>query len=374
MKITDIIKRWYNEYVTVTFLTEQEYRELIELLDIITTNSNIVTKWSREEVQEILPCIIPSGAIVCRLREFRGRELKGEQGTTVWLNARMMYITASVSAACAGLMGNSSRENQILEKATWGKYRPFKGGYYTEKGNMFEDVTNNYYSYVNKGKIWAFNLIPHNDPKYEFMGASTDGVSNRLVNIEIKTLVGRSTDDTKFKKEYYHQMQHQMECLQLDETDFIEVKYDEHENLETALTVCKDHISKMGIVLEMWDTKTEKMLYDYAPAGLNIEQLKQWEDRKTTNIGRSTTVLYVRSLYWTMTEYLCRRVQKDPSWIKDMGPKLRQFWDEVLELRSNPAELKRRIAAKNAATNERKRNRNTKNKKYEPAELEKCMI
>lgn len=371
MHINNIIDHWYREYLEATFLTETEYRELVELCDIITQGSSIIEPWSRQELKQRLPMIIPSGAIVCRLREFKHRELKGEQGSDQWLKSRMSYITASVSAACAGIMGASSRENQLLEKASFGKYRPFKGGYYTEKGNMFEDVTNAYYSYINKGKIWAFNLIPHNNREYDFLGASTDGVSNRLINIEIKTLVARDIDKTKFKKEYMHQMQHQMECLNLDETDFIEVKYSEHDSIETTLINCEGHVSRMGVIIESWDTREEKMYYEYAPIGLNVDALKAWEERKTELLSRSKRRLYIRSVYWTMTDYLCRRVKRDPNWIRDMGPKLRKFWDEVQELRENPKELQRRITAKSSSSRSRSK---VKSKRNEPPELDRCML
>lgn len=342
MNIIDIVNKWYSEYINATFLTEHEYKELIELCDIITQRSGLIENWTNEQLKKYLPIIIPSGTITSQLHEFRNRELSGKQGTDEWLNARNNYITASISASCAGIMGSIARENQLLEKASFGKYRPFKGGYYTEKGNMFEDVTNAYYSHVNNTKIWAFNLIPHNNPIYSFLAASTDGVSDRLINIEIKTLVGRAIDNTKFKKEYIHQMQHQMECLNLKETDFIEVKYQEYDSLELAMCNCPD-ISRVGTIIELWDERCKKLCYEYAPIGLKFSDLRQWEENKTTYLRKSNYLLYIRSIYWNMTDYLCRRVKKDPHWLTDMGPRLKMFWDEVLELRANPKKLQQRI-------------------------------
>uniref|UniRef100_A0A6C0JBN1 YqaJ viral recombinase domain-containing protein n=1 Tax=viral metagenome TaxID=1070528 RepID=A0A6C0JBN1_9ZZZZ len=369
--IHNILNTWYSEYLRASFLTEYEYIELISLCDIITEKLGplLIEKWSRDAVKSLLPTIIPSGPIVCRLNEFHERELKGEQGTEQWLNERLKYITASISAACAGLMGPSARENNILEKASNGKYRSFFGGYYTAQGNIFEEVTNLYYGYVNNGKIWAFNLIPNIDPEYYFLAASTDGVTNRLINIEIKTLVGRHPDPENVKKEYYHQMQHQMECLQLHETDFIEVKYSEHSNFQQALINCTENISKMGIIIESWNTLKQKMEYEYSKIGDCIKTLQQWECDRTDSIATHSTKLYIRSIYWTMADYLCRRIKRDPMWIKEMGPKLKMFNDEVIKLRNNPKELQKRIAAKALKSSSRK-------KKYKTdfEAIEKCLL
>jgi hypothetical protein len=39
-------------------------------------------------------------------------------------------------------------------------------------------------------------------------------------------------------------------------------------------------------------------------------------------------------------------VKKDPQWIIDMGPSLKQFWKELAELRKDPAKVKKLIQAR----------------------------
>lgn len=323
-------------YLEATFLTEKEYNELVTLLDIITkVIKSSALKWTRKDLVGILPIIIPNSTTFSKISEFRKRELNGDQRSDEWLKQRHNYITASVSAACAGLMGKVARKNQLLEKATWGEYRPFKGGYYTDKGNIFEEVTNLYYCYVNKCTIYDFKLIPNDNPEYLFLGASTDGISNRLVNIEIKTLVGRSIDSKKIKKEYYHQMQHQMECIGLDSTHFIEVKYKEHDSIEQAFLHANNQA--YGIIIEYY--YNDNLMYYYSPIGLDLKLLKNWLEQKESDLSQTNDKFFVRTINWQMVDYLCRKVLRDPLWIKEMGPKLKKFWLEVQYLRENPNKI-----------------------------------
>jgi putative phage-type endonuclease len=418
MNINNLINIFFGEYKKATFITDCEYRRLLEICEHITKNTKMV-KWHEEELKDMLPPIIylePLGKhdqpqladdqpepqladdqpepqitddqplltdeelntandsqpqmtdrqpqLIDRsygkwieiwkqitddsrsqqrkpelLKLFYDSELKGEQGSDIWLKARNEYITASVSAACAGLMGKVARENQVLEKASYGRYRSFKGNRYTEIGNMYEEVTNKYYSYINKNPIYSFNLIPNKDEEYYFMAASTDGITANLINIEIKTLVSRAINPNKIKKEYYHQMQHQMECLKLDETDFIEVIYKEYPSLSEAKQNCLD-TNKIGIIVEYIVNGFDKPKYLYSEIGdVNLEE---WEQEKKFKLSNS----YVRSIYWVMTDYLCRRILKDGGWIKKMGPELKKFWDEVIELRSDPYKLQKKIDSK----------------------------
>ncbi len=269
------------------------------------------------------------------LAVLRSRQLTGDQRSTEWLMQRHNYITASISAACAGLMGAGSREAQLIEKASYGAYRSFKGGYHTDMGNIFEDITANHYSYLNKTRVHDFRLIPHDDPEFGFLGASTDGVSDELNNIEIKTLVGRPLD-AKIKKEYYHQMQHQMACLGLAQTHFLEAKYDTLSSLTEAARGSKDR-QGYGVVLEFFHPE-EGFNYVYAP---DDARLDVWEKE---NVHLTEPGVYIRTIYWKCTGYQMKVVKRDPDWLKVMGPALKKFWAELEELRADPARVTDMIA------------------------------
>lgn len=306
-----------------------------------------------------------------RIDEFTERQLSSDQRTDEWLQQRTNYITASVAATCAGLMGPVARTNQLLEKATNGKYRTFFGGYYTDTGNIFEEVTNDVYCYVRGRTIHEFGLIPSQIPGYEFLGASTDGVATSLsdpdllLNIEIKTLVGRKLDASKVKKEYYHQMQQQMACLDLPATDFIEVKYETCNSIDAlAKHSCTKHA--VGVIIECWNEETQSYTYLYSKPHVNVNMFTFEDDDATTPaadvanatstsekvlgtwvhetvikriLDPSSTLTYVAVIPWYMEGFLCRRIERDPTWISTVGPLLKTFWSEVETLRTDADKL-----------------------------------
>ena len=287
----------------------------------------------KEEFQE--------GTSADKLDVLRSRQLSGDQRSAEWLRKRVDYITASVSAACAGLMGASARQAQLIEKATYGDYRTFTGGYHTDMGNIFEDLTASHYEKLNKTRVNNFQLIPHLNEDLH-LGASTDGITDELINIEIKTLAGRELDD-KIKKAYYHQTQHQMECLGLDVTHFLEATYQTFSCLMDAKK--KSGKYPYGIILEFYNDS--KYTYLYSPQGKDNELIK-WEQTE------SIKGLYVRTIYWCMTGYSQKVIKKDPQWIIDMEPAFIKFWDDLVELRADPVKLDQLIKDKEDKTNKRK--------------------
>lgn len=276
------------------------------------------------------------------LASLRERELSGDQKSAEWLSRRHNFITASVVAACAGLTGDSTRTNVLLDKASFGQYGHFGGGYYTDKGNIFEKVTNTIYCQRNMTSIHEFGLIPHKD--IPFLGASTDGVTESLVNIEIKTLAGREVDD-KIKKDYYHQTQLQMECLGLENTDFIEAKYTEllssQEFYETF-----DPAVEQGIIIEYWNTVSCVIAYLYSPCCTDAEAIRSWYENCESSMQEQQEQIHVRDIYWRLKDFSCKRIARDPTWTATHLPKLKKFWQEVESLRANPAALALAISSR----------------------------
>lgn len=351
MLIKTVLEQYYKDYLESAFLTESEIAELNSLFAVIFTSLNQdipqpelifeVLQNLRQVPAQILPIIFRNDdPAISYIEMLHSRELQGDQRTVEWKMQRHNFITASVSAICAGLMGPAARENQLLEKASMGKYSPFKGGYYTDIGNIFEPVTNSYYSYINNTRIHDFALIPSNKEEWNFLAASTDGVAARgteLTNIEIKTLPGRIPDG-KIKKIYAHQMQHQMECLGLEHSDFIEVKYEEMYQLPDSNTG-----RPIGIIAETWDLEENFFHYEYSPAGATVDDLMRWQELRESIIQRNDTRLFVRWIYWLQTHYSCIRVERDPTWLQTVGPELKKFYAEMLDLRKDQKRVQQMI-------------------------------
>jgi len=360
ISVLTVIERYYKDYLDSEILTDEELCELESLFAIIyselgesdppTKNQllDIINK-TRVEPVRVYPIKFEDCETKTYLDMLHSRELVGDQRTAEWKMQRHKFITASVSAACAGLMGPASRENQLLEKASMGQYSPFKGGYYTDIGNIYEPVTNSFYSYINNTRIHDFALIPNNRPGWEFLAASTDGVAERgteLTNIEIKTLPGRIPDG-KVKKMYHHQMQHQMECLGLNHSDFIEVKYEQ-------LSRLPDNDSRpIGIIAEMY-SESDGHCYEYSPAGADCRELQRWQSLREPIIAGYNDRVFVCWIYWVQTHYSCIRVERDPTWIKTVGPALRQFYDEMINLRNDQKRVQQMIRDRESRANNKR--------------------
>jgi hypothetical protein len=321
---------------------------LRELLNIQPDDKAVVEEPVKEEVKEEVKAdvkeepVIKEQAPEMMLNALRARQLTGDQRSVEWLMQRVNYITASVSAACAGLMGAGSRESQLLEKASGGTYRTFLGGYHTDMGNIFEDITASHYGRLNGTRVHDFRLIPHDDPEFGFLGASTDGITDELTNIEIKTLAGRPLD-SKIKKEYYHQMQHQMACLGLAKTHFLEAKYETFKSLAEAHVASLKTKLPYGVVLEYYGEETG-FKYLYSPEGHNNAELLKWAEKTAST--SSPDGVFIRRVYWCMTGYQMKEVMRDPAWIKEMGPALKAFWAELTELKAQPEKVQAMIKAR----------------------------
>jgi hypothetical protein len=87
-----------------------------------------------------------------------------------------------------------------------------------------------------KSKVEDFGCIQH--PTYKFLGASPDGIiiessTGRYGRmLEIKNPVSREITGIP-KKEYWVQMQLQMEVCNLDDCDFLETKFVEYHDFDS---------------------------------------------------------------------------------------------------------------------------------------------
>ena len=92
-------------------------------------------------------------------------------------------------------------------------------------GHKYEPLTTIFYEKMYNTKIGEFGCIKHKTIKH--LAASPDGINIKKNNsrygrlLEIKNIVNREINGRP-KKEYWIQMQMQMECCDLDECDFIE--------------------------------------------------------------------------------------------------------------------------------------------------------
>ncbi len=121
-------------------------------------------------------------------------------------------------------------------------------------------------------------------------------------------------------------MQHQMSCLGLHQTHFLEAKYDTFKSLREAVSAKMPY----GVVLEFYK---DGFTYIYSPDDTDLEK---WE-AETVHITEPG--VYIRTIYWRMAGYQMKVVKRDLNWLKEMGPHLKKFWRELHDLRADPKKV-----------------------------------
>jgi len=243
-------------------------------------------------------------------------------------NERNNFITGSVVSHALGLMGQSARKNLLIEKASNGTIQSFFGCQSTHFGNIYEVITKYIYEKTYDTKINEFNQIKHD--KIEFLAASTDGVTDELINIEIKALFSRNIKVGKVKKEYYHQTQLQMECLNINLTHFIESKYSSIIDSDTDIdlkSLNRNGITH-GIIIEVYNIINKSLeyiyIYDNSYNIINDE------------IKNNNDLIFIRDIYWKLEEFYVQEIKRDKNWLTDNLSTLSTFWEEVKYYRNNP--------------------------------------
>ena len=206
-------------------------------------------------------------------------------------------------------------------------------------GQKYEPVSVMLYEHLYKTKVDDFGCIQHE--KNKFLGASPDGINVDQNNerfgrmLEIKNIVNREINGIP-KKEYWIQMQLQMEVCDLDECDFLETKFIEYENssefFETNHEILPENLHKKGVIIYFHNTAEIKPFYVYKP--LNIvgtnEILKWEEDIIDKYQSPAHNYIYVKSIYWKLETLSCVLVLRNRNWFENNIKSIEKVW-EIIE-------------------------------------------
>ena len=204
-------------------------------------------------------------------------------------------------------------------------------------GQKYEPLSVMLYESMYNTKIEDFGCIQH--PLYKFLGASPDGInvehkSNRYGRmLEIKNPVSRDITGIP-KKEYWVQMQLQMEVCDLDECDFFETKfveYPDRQSYETDLLIKPDH---KGVIIQFY-TKEGIPFYVYRPFDLRTqEEIDEWEEEKIAFFeSEPYNYSFTKYIYWKLTQISCVLVLRNREWFKNNIGQLEKVWKIVEEER-----------------------------------------
>jgi putative phage-type endonuclease len=204
-------------------------------------------------------------------------------------------------------------------------------------GQKYEPVSVMIYENNYNTKIKDFGCIRHD--KYSFLGASPDGINIDETNprygrmLEIKNIVNREIDGIP-KKEYWIQMQLQMETCNLNECDFLETKFAEYENETDFLNDGEFNKSSNGElkgVIMYFNTQEGNPLYLYKPLNMDKDEFDLWE---ANNID-TMKLTWIKNIYWKLEIISCVLVLRNEKWFKDNIQSIQKIWSIIESERIN---------------------------------------
>ena len=272
-----------------------------------------------------------------------------EQRTPDWYTYRHNLITASnaykafespatqnqlIYEKCQPILSNHLDENSASEHQFVNTSSPLHWG------QKYEPLSAQIYESTYNTTIEDFGCIKHDN--YRFLGASPDGINvepsseryGRL--LEIKNTVSREIDGVP-KKEYWIQMQLQMEVCNLDECDFLETKFTEYtlhsefqaDSQPNNICVSIDGKTK-GIIIHFHTISTGKPMYIYKPLDIITEdECTRWCQKIIEEYRHKLDYSFITYLYWKLEVNSCVLVVRNKKWFTDNVHELASIWDTI---------------------------------------------
>jgi len=288
-----------------------------------------------------------------------------EQRSQEWYNIRKTLLTASSLAAAIGHDFFKNRYELILDKIET-KNTPYESNPITEWGVKYEEIATKLYESLNNLKILEFGLIPH--PEFKIFGASPDGICSNDSPI---THIGRMLEikcppKRKFTKtvpqHYWMQMQGQLECCDLNECDFLQVKICEYDNYDNYKSDTNNKHGETtnnypkGITLTYREKNELKYSYIYPELFKSDEYYLKWMSDNKNNVINDGHE-FIEAKWWYIERYECTLVKRDKKWWITTIPEIYKFWNDVEYFKNNKEELI------NIINNKKKRKFNNNNNK-----------
>ena len=244
-----------------------------------------------------------------------------DQRTDAWHAKRSEMLTASEIFKAIEGSSQALKHEIVMSKLVPRPQQEGNGPRALMWGTRFEPIAKEIYCEANDLKIVDTSCIPH--PQYSFLGASPDGIIiTKDVNdarygklVEFKCPISRVfSDDTPIPIAYYHQMQLQLECTELNECEYIEMAFKE-----------------LGYS-EWFDCKDKKSAYAFCNAEVRYKKFDQdlFEWLKTLEDRDKWTIVY-----WSFVKQRTTTVSKDPNWLSTNLDSFKQVWSEVEMHRAN---------------------------------------
>lgn len=303
------------------------------------------------------------------------------QRTEEWYKFRHNLITAS---ELSKVFDSQAMQNSLI----YSKCKPWEPmGRCTNTssplhwGQKYEPLSVMLYEHIYKTKVAEFGCIQHET--LPFIGASPDGINvdksspryGRL--LEIKNVLSREIDGIPLK-EYWIQMQTQMEVCDLDECDFLETKfveyggyreyvedkfvqgsyieYDDDDITEPVtepgnnnedgeidgdgdgegegeeLTVDKPKpcpYKFKGCIMMFILPNTNIPVYEFKPLMLNDDDEETIWEEETVRSYDLKGYKWITNIYWKLQVFSCVLVLRNRFWFNSSIPQIRELWETI---------------------------------------------
>jgi hypothetical protein len=187
------------------------------------------------------------------------------------------------------------------------------------------------YEHMYKTRVADFGCLQHDT--HLFLGASPDGInvdpaSQRYGRmLEIKNIVNRDITGIP-KKEYWIQMQLQMETANLNECDFLETQFSEEDDEDEVKH--KDALMTGTILYFMKDGRPH---YEYEPIGTTRAESEAWF---ADAMERNQAHMWMKTIHWRLEKMSCVLVLRNKLWFQHAIKVLADLWQTIVKERSNP--------------------------------------
>uniref|UniRef100_A0A6C0BV97 YqaJ viral recombinase domain-containing protein n=1 Tax=viral metagenome TaxID=1070528 RepID=A0A6C0BV97_9ZZZZ len=286
----------------------------------------------RECIRDSVVLATPSKELPSKLAKLRD-DVQPEQRTTEWYERRHGLITAS--SAWKVLDSQANFNSFVHSKCV--PYQPYAATNVDSPlhwGQRYEPVSVELYEHLYNTKLGEFGCITH--PAHEFLGASPDGINidsrsplyGRM--LEIKNIVNREITGIP-KKEYWIQMQLQMEVCDLADCDFLECVFKEYPSYmefysDVGNTFNKTASGAFKGVLAMF-YQGSSPVYEYCP--LVTTTTTQYERWMEDIMERNSEKLFVKYIYWRLELMSCVYVPRNREWFLANVAQLRHAWETI---------------------------------------------
>ena len=242
---------------------------------------------------------------------------KIEQKTPEWYEARHNLITASDFAQALGKGKFGTQKQLIVKKVEQNTDAISKSNIFFEWGNLFEPVACHIYAQMHGVRVHEFGLLKH--PRYDFFGASPDGITDEGVMLEIKCPLKRKiVAGGEVPTQYYYQIQGQLDVCDLDNCDYFECEFSRYNTYLEYVNALQAKVSKQPD-----ETSWSGVIVDNDHIFAAKQQIDQAHAENT--------------VYWILETYNLKRVVRDPEFLQDKLIELQKIWERITFYRTNPS-------------------------------------